>query len=149
MSDPYAVSAHGFMVPVDSEIESYSDIAGASVATTSGSLPADILSSDFPEANADLYSNVADSVQAMESGKADALMESQAVIAQLIEDTGNKYEMLDGEPIRPGFASFGVQQGSDVWLNYLNTFIRNYLNSPEAEESSINWFATDVTETLR
>lgn len=149
MSEPYAVSAHGIMVPKDSAIRAYAELAGAKVSATSGSQPADILQSEFPDADAQLFTNVADSVQALESGKVDALIESQAVIAQLIKDSGDKYRLVEGPPIRPGFASFGVQQGSPVWLNYLNNFIRNYLNSAQAGESSQKWFGVPVADLIR
>lgn len=149
MTRPYAAAGQLVMVPSDSDIESYDDLAGRAVATTRGSVPATILETQFPEAEATLFESVADSIQAIRSNKVDALMESNAVIGEIIRTSGSDFKVVDAPELSPALVSFGVKMGDQLWLNYLDNFIRNYNISARADESYSKWLGTDVPDLLK
>lgn len=149
MTRPYAAEGQVVLVPVSSPIKSYADLAGHSVAATRGSVPATILASKFPEAKATLFEAVADSIQALRSNKVDALMESNSVVAGIMKDSASQFRVLDAPQLSPSFVSFGVKQGDQLWLNYLDNFIMNYNISSGAEESYKKWLGTDVPDLIK
>lgn len=149
MSRPYASEGQLVMVPVSSDIDGYDDLKGRSVAATRGSVPATILEQRFPEAKANLFESVADSIQAIRSGKVDALMESNSVIGEIIQENGNEFRVVDAPQLSPSLVSFGVKMGDQEWLNYLDNFIRNYNITEKADESYNKWLGTDVPELLK
>lgn len=144
MSEPYAASSTVFMVPAGSPISSYADLDGKSVATSRGSVGEQILKATFPNAKIAGFNTTADSIQALKSGKVDALIENNAIIGGLVKNEPSAFKVLDGDPIRPALFSIGVKQGDQTWLNYLNNFIRNYNISGQNEASLQKWFGLDL-----
>lgn len=149
MTRPYASEGQLVVVPAASDINTYDDLAGRNVAATRGSVPASILEMRFPQANASLFEAVADSIQALRSGKVDALMESTAVVADIRDSEGDAVRVLEAPALAPSLVSFGVKMGDQVWLNYLNNFIMNYNISDAANESYNRWLGMDVPELIK
>lgn len=149
MTRPYASEGQLVVVPADSDIRSYDDLTGRNVAATRGSVPATILNTQFPQANASLFEAVADSIQALRSGKVDALMESTAVVADIRDSEGDAVRVLEAPQLAPSLVSFGVKMGDQLWLNYLNNFIMNYNISQGANESYNKWLGMDVPELIK
>jgi polar amino acid transport system substrate-binding protein len=140
MSEPYAASSTVFMVPAGSPISSYADLDGKSVATSRGSVGEQILKASFPNAKITGFNTTADSIQALKSGKVDALIENNAIVGGLVKKEPSAFQVLKGDPIKPALFSIGVKQGDQTWLNYLNNFIRNYNISGQNEASLQKWF---------
>jgi polar amino acid transport system substrate-binding protein len=140
MSEPYAASSTVFMVPAGSPISSYADLDGKSVATSRGSVGEQILKASFPNAKITGFNTTADSIQALKSGKVDALIENNAIVGGLVKNEPSAYQVVKGDPIKPALFSIGVKQGDQTWLNYLNNFIRNYNISGQNEASLQKWF---------
>ncbi len=149
MTRPYAAEGQVVLVPKGSPIASYGDLAGRNVAATRGSVPATVLESRFPDAKASLFEAVADSVQALRSGKVDALMESNSVAAGILKDSGDAFQIVKAPALSPSVVSFGVKMGDQVWLNYLDNFLLNYNISDAANESYRKWLGTDVPELIK
>lgn len=149
MSRPYAAEGQVVLVPAGSDIASYDDIAGRTVAATRGSVPATILESRFPEANASLFEAVADSIQALRSSKVDALMESNSVAQGILADSGDEFVIVDAPQLSPSVVSMGLKQGDQLWLNYVDNFILNYNISDAANDSYNEWLGTDVPELIK
>lgn len=135
---PYAAGGTLIAVPKDSPIKSYDDLAGKSVSASRGSIGEAILASHFPDAKPALFNTFADSVQALRSGKVDALIENNVIVPDLVSGNSS-LRILDGPVLEPSLMSIGVQQGDEVWLDYLNTFIRNYNISGQNEAASQKW----------
>jgi polar amino acid transport system substrate-binding protein len=144
MSDPYAASSTVFMVPSASQINSYADLDGKSVATSRGSVGEQILKSNFPNAKITGFNTTADSIQALKSGKVDALIENNAIVGGLVKNDPSAFRLLKGDPIKPALFSIGVKQGDQTWLNYLNNFIRNYNISGQNEAALQKWFGLSL-----
>lgn len=149
MTRPYAAEGQVVLVPKGSDITSYDDLSGRSVAATRGSVPATILENRFPEANASLFEAVADSVQALRSNKVDALMESNSVALGILEDAPDTFELVEGPELSPSVVSFGVKMGDQLWLNYLDNFLLNYNISDAANDSYNTWLGRDVPELIK
>lgn len=148
MTRPYAAEGQVVLVPKGSDIDSYDDLAGRTVAATRGSVPATILESRFPEAKASLFEAVADSVQALRSAKVNALMESHSVAAGIVADS-DEFTIVDAPELSPSVVSFGVRMGDQLWLNYLNNFLLNYNISDAANDSYNEWLGTDVPDLIK
>lgn len=144
MSEPYAASSTVFMVPAGSPIASYADLDGKSVATSRGSVGEQILKEKFPNAKIAGFNTTADSIQALKSGKVDALIENNAIVGGLVKSDPSGFQVLKGEPIKPALFSLGIKQGDQTWLNYLNNFIRNYTISGQNEASLQKWFGLEL-----
>jgi polar amino acid transport system substrate-binding protein len=148
MSEPYAASSTVFMVPVGSPISSYADLDGKSVATSRGSVGEQILKASFPNAKITGFNTTADSIQALKSGKVDALIENNAIIGGLVKNEPTAFQVLKGDPIKPALFSIGVKQGDQTWLNYLNNFLRNYNISGQNAASLQKWFGLSLPSFL-
>lgn len=145
---PYAVGGTLIAVPADSPIKSYDDLAGKSVSASRGSIGEAILKSHFPQAKPALYNSFADSVQALKSHKVDALIENNVIVPDLVRKD-HSLKILDGPVLEPSLMSMGIQQGDQVWMNYLNTFIRNYNVSGQNEASSQKWLHQPMPDFLK
>lgn len=135
---PYAASGTLIAVPKNSTIRSYADLAGKTVSASRGSIGDQILESQFPKAKPALFNTFADSVQALKSGKVDALIENNVIVPALVAKDPS-IQVLNGPVLSPALFGMGVQQGDQVWLDYLNNFIRNYNVSGQNEAASQKW----------
>ena len=148
MSIPYAAVGTLIAVPTDSTIKNYADLDGKSVSTSRGSTGETILKAQFPNVTAVPFQSYADSLQALKSNKVDALIELNTNLAAFVaEDSG--FRLLDEPAMSPALISMGVKQGDQQWLNYLNTFIRNFNASGANEAVTQKWLHDDMAEFLK
>lgn len=145
---PYAAGGTLIAVPKNSDITSYADLAGKSVSASRGSIGEQILKAQFPKAKPALFNSFADSVQALKSGKVDALIENNVIVPELV-DKDSSIRVLQGPVLSPSLMAMGIQQGDQVWLTYLNNFIRNYNVSGANDESSRKWLHQPMPEFLK
>ncbi len=145
---PYAAGGTLIAVPENSSIRSYGDLAGKSVSASRGSIGEQILESHFPKAKPALFNSFADSVQALKSGKVDALIENNVIVPQLVQKDSN-LRVLQGPVLEPSLMSMGIKQGDQVWMNYLNNFIRNYNVSGQNDTASKKWLSQPMPDFLK
>jgi polar amino acid transport system substrate-binding protein len=145
---PYAAGGTLVAVPAKSPIKTYADLAGKTVSASRGSIGETILKKEFPKAKPGLYNSFADSVQALKSGKVDALIENNVIIPQLVA-SDHAVRVLQGPVLQPSLMSAGIQQGDQVWMDFLNTFIRNYNVSGDNEEASQKWLHQSMPAYLK
>ena len=145
---PYAAGGTLIAVPANSSIHSYADLKGKTVSASRGSIGEAILTSHFPDASPSLFNSFADSVQALKSGKVDALIENNVIVPQLVAQDSS-LRILQGPVLEPSLMSMGIQQGDQVWMDYLNTFIRNYNVSGENDASSQKWLHQPMPDFLK
>lgn len=145
---PYAAGGTLIAVPANSSIHSYADLKGKTVSASRGSIGEAILTSHFPDATPSLFNSFADSVQALKSGKVDALIENNVIVPELVSKDPS-LRILEGPVLEPSLMSMGIQQGDQVWMDYLNTFIRNYNVSGENDASSQKWLHQPMPDFLK
>lgn len=145
---PYAAGGTLVAVPANSSIKSYADLAGKSVSASRGSIGETILKAHFPKAKPALFNSFADSVQALKSHKVDALIENNVIVPELASKDPS-IRVLKGDVLEPSLMSMGIQQGDQKWMNYLDTFIRNYNVSGENEAASQKWLHQPMPSFLK
>ena len=143
MSRPYAAGGSLVLVPADSSIKSYTDLAGKNVAVSRGSSQQTMMEADFPDTTLTPFDTVADAIQALKSGKVDAMPTDGSVAKGLAADDSG-LRVLDGPGLAVSVVSVGVKPGDQLWLNYLNTFIKNYNTSNAGNASYLKWLGEDI-----
>jgi len=149
MSIPYAAAGTRLLVASDSSIKNYKDLNGKSVSAPRGSIAAGLLATNFPKVTAVLFASTADSLQALKSGKVDAYMDGSTTLKAFAENDPTKVKVLDAPDLQSTMVSMGVKQNDQIWLNYLDNFIRSYIGSGENEVAYEKWFGTEMQEFLK
>jgi polar amino acid transport system substrate-binding protein len=137
-TSPYLLGTTLFAVKKSSGIESYADLNGKSVAASQGSIGLVLLKSDFPKVKPLVLAGFADGAQALASGKAQALISDDVTIGQLVESDPS-LKVIPGRPLQPSWVAMGVTTGDQIWLNYVNNFIRTYNISDAGQQSYQKW----------
>ena len=146
-STPYLMASTQIATRKDGKIKSYNDLDGTKVASTQGSQGSDALKTQFSKALPVEFASFADSAQAIKSKKVDSVISDNVTINALIQSDPS-LELLAGPPINPGYTGMGVVTGDWVWLQYLNTFIRNYDISGPGHASYLKWIGQDMPASL-
>lgn len=148
-SEPYASNGMIFLVKTGSAITSFDDLAGKNVSAVRGTTGQTQLEENFPDSTPVLFNTFADSVQALKSGKVDAQLATAAQNRNFVANDPETLAVLDGPVLAPALMSVGVEQGDQLWLNYINVFIRNWINNGQGAASYQKWFGTEIPDTLR
>ena len=138
MSAPSQTVSNIFIVSTTAGIKSYDDLAGKKVSASRGNAGEAILKENFPDSEITLFSSYTDALQALKTGKVDALMEQDIILGAVAAGDPN-LELLKGPTFNPAFMVMGVKQGDQVLLNYLNNFIMNFTLNGENEAASQKW----------
>lgn len=135
---PYDAHGAGVLFKKGTNIKSYGDIAGKKVSVARGSTNDTIVTEKFPTAKIVRFDAIADVISAVKTGKVDAAVESSYTVAQEAKKDSSLQAISD-PPLDPQLVSMGALQNDQVWLNYLNNFIRNLIASGEDEQLHRKW----------
>ena len=135
---PYDAHGAGVLFKKGASIKSYQDIAGKTVSVARGSTNDTILTTDFPSAKPVRFDAISDVISAVKTGKVDAALESSYTVAQAAKQDPS-LQAISQPPLDPQLVSMGVLPGDQVWMNYLNTFIRNLIASGEDNKLHEKW----------
>lgn len=144
---PYKAQGAGVLFLKSNPIKSLKDLDGKSVAVARGSTNDTIITENFPKAKPVRFDNIADALQALKSGKTDAVMEESTTVRDDAAKNSN-LGVLDVPPIDPDLISMGVLPKQQVWLNYLDNFIRNLISSGEDSTLYQKWFHADLPSVI-
>lgn len=142
-TEPYSVAGPLPLYRKDNPIASYDDLAGKKVSVARGSTNDSILTKYFPDTEVVRFDTIADAFMALKTGKVDALLEENPIVYEFAKNNP-ELEALQADPYKPGNIAMAVQKGDHDWLNYLNTFIRNFNSSGDNAELYKKWFGTDL-----
>lgn len=120
--------------PASAAIKSIKDCAGKTIAVSKGSFNDELATKLIPGAKEIIrFDNVSDVYTALQSGKADAVVED-VVLAGYV--TKNQYPNLKvaGDPLSTDFWGIGVRRGDQMWRNWLDGFVFDLLTSGKMEE---------------
>ena len=140
---PYVASGALPLFRKDSPMKSMADLKGKKVSVARGSTNDTLMTKQFPDTTVVRFDTIADAIQAVKSKKVDAVMEGFATVSKAVA-ADPSLAALDVEPISPALISMGVKQGDQVWLNYLNNFIRNLNSSGQNAAIYKKWFKADL-----
>lgn len=143
MTIPYGANTDAVVVVADSPVKTLQDLKGVSVAVSAGSAGESRLKEVVPDAKPVEFNGVADTVQALKSGKTEALVENGTLVHEVLESAPNKYRVLD-QSLGSSLYVIGVKEGDPRWINYLNNFIIEYIGSGKAEKSYQQHFKADL-----
>lgn len=135
---PYDAHGAGVLFKKGADIKSYEDIAGKSVSVARGSTNDTILTTDFPSAKVVRFDAISDVISAVKTGKVDAALESSYTVAQAAKQDPD-LQAISTPPLDPQLVSMGVLPGDQVWINYLNNFIRNLIATGEDNRLHEKW----------
>ncbi|MDQ6754935.1 MAG: transporter substrate-binding domain-containing protein [Actinomycetota bacterium] len=144
---PYIASGALPLFRKDNPINSIADLKGKKVSVARGSTNDTLVTKQFPDTTVVRFDTIADAVQAVKSGKVDAVMEGFATVrAAAAKDPS--LQVLDVEPISPALISMGVKQGDEAWVSYLNNFIRNLNSSGDNQALYKKWFNANLPQVI-
>lgn len=145
---PYFAAGASVLYSIDNPIESYDELAGLSVSVARGSTNDTIMTQDFPDTEIVRFETIADAIAALRAGQVDAAVEGRATVIQEAERDDN-LEAIDEPPLRPSLISMGAPQGDQVWINYLDNFIRNLNASGTNADLYREWLDDDLSELIQ
>jgi len=141
-TDPYVVASEALLVRKDSGISSAKDLPGKTVATVKGSTNADVLKEKGINVKTQEYDSSQAAILAVKQGQADTMIEDsnflayQAKLSPELKVTSDALVPLE-------YNAFGVKQGDQVWINYLNGFLFRLDASGENKVLYRQWFGVD------
>ncbi|MGH3813708.1 MAG: transporter substrate-binding domain-containing protein [Pseudonocardiaceae bacterium] len=144
---PYAAAGASVLYSSDNPISSYDQLSGKRVAVARGSTNDLIMTEDFPDTEVVRFETIADAVAALKAGKVDATVEGEATVTAEA-DKSSELEKVDAPPLKPSLISMGVLPGDQVWLNYLNNFIRNLNSSGTNDELHRKWLGIPLSDVI-
>lgn len=140
---PYDAHGAGVLYRKGKPIKSYQDLAGKTVAVARGSTNDTIMTKDFPDTKVTRFESIADAIAALKAGKVDACVESFVTVQQEAAKDPS-LGAVEGQPLKPALVSMGALPGDQIWINYLNNFIRNLVASGEDQRLHQKWLHNDL-----
>lgn len=144
---PYIADGASVLYRSGENIDDYEDLSDMSVSVTRGSTNDTIVTEEFPDADIVRFESIADAIAAVKSDKVDAAVEGRATVLQEAEKEEDLVA-LDQPPLRPSLISMGVLPDDQIWLDYLNNFIRNLNASGTNEALYQKWFDESLPEVI-
>jgi polar amino acid transport system substrate-binding protein len=141
-SDPYVVAGETLLVKKSGKISGIGDLSGKTVAVTKGSTNGDAVKAGNPKAKIQEYDTSAAAVLAVKQGQADAMVEdSNFLNYQAKLDSSLKVTHQSVVPLE--YNAIGVRAGDPTWLQWINTWLREFNTSGENKALYEKWFGTD------
>lgn len=141
-SDPYIVAGEVMLVKKSSGISTLNDLSGKTVAVTKGSTNGDAVKAGNPEAKIQEYDTSSAGVLAVKQGQADAMVEdSNFLNFQAKSDSSLKVTKDSVVPLE--YNGIGVPLGDATWLQWVNTWLREFNTSGQADSLYKKWFGVD------
>jgi polar amino acid transport system substrate-binding protein len=146
-TDPYVVASEALLVNKGSGISSAKDLRGKTVATVKGSTNADVLNDLGIDVRTDEYDTSQAAILAVKQRQADTMIEDSNFLAYQAK-LNPSLEVTKDALVPLEYNAFGVKQGDQVWLNYLNQFLFRLNASGENKQLYNKWFGVDPTYPL-
>lgn len=140
-TDPYVVATQSLLVKVDSGIKSVADMNGRTVATVKGSTNGDAVTNANPATKVQEFDSASAAILAVGQGQADAMVEDSNYLAYQAKLNAGLTVTTD-ELVPLEYNAFGVKQGEQIWLNWLNQFLFRLNASGRNAELYNKWFGS-------
>ncbi|MCR9003166.1 transporter substrate-binding domain-containing protein [Rahnella perminowiae] len=138
-TNPYVVASEAMLVRKESGIKSAHDMAGKTIATVKGSTNGDEVRSMGIDVKIQEYDSSQAAILAVKQGQADAMIEDNNFLAY--QAKLDPTLAVTNEALVPlEYNAFGVKQGDQAWLNYLNEFLFEINASGENARLYQKWF---------
>jgi len=147
-TDPYVVATQALLVRTGGGIKSLDDMKGGTVAVVKGSTNADVLRDRGIDVKAAEFDSSQAAVLAVKQGQADAMVEDSNYL-QYQAKLNPGLEVVTSQLVPLEYNAFGVKQGDQVWIDYLNLFLFQLNTSGKNLELYRKWFGADPRFPLR
>jgi putative glutamine transport system substrate-binding protein len=127
-SDTYYVAGQSLLVKNDSDVQGIDNLKGKTVATVKGSTSEKNIRAKAPEATVELYDTYADAVQALQSGRADAVTTDDIILYGFQSKNQQQLKVVGGQFTKEPYA-IGVKKGNKELLDVVNATIREMKES--------------------
>lgn len=139
-SDCYYVAGQSLLVPVNSDITGVDKLAGKTVGTVKGSTSEKNIRTKAPDAKVELFDTYSEAVQAMQSGRVDAVTTDDIILYGFQKKNPDKFKVVGGQFTKEPYAG-GVKKGNTELLNEINAAIRDLKQSGKWAEIYKKWIA--------
>ncbi|MFV0461932.1 MAG: transporter substrate-binding domain-containing protein [Nostocoides sp.] len=140
-TDPYVVATQSLLVKSDSGINDVAGMTGKTVATVKGSTNGDAVTSVNPKAKVQQFDSASAAILAVQQGQADAMVEDSNYLAYQVK-LDPKLKVTNDALVPLEYNAFGVKQGEQTWLNWLNGFLFRLNASGKNVELYEKWFGS-------
>ena len=141
-TNPYVVASEALLVKKSSGIKSINDMSNRTIATVKGSTNGDEVRALNMQVKIQEFDSSEAAILAVKQGQADAMIEDNNFLAY--QATLDPDLTVTNEALVPlEYNAFGVKQGDQVWLDYLNLFLFNTNASKLNAQLYKKWFGTD------
>jgi polar amino acid transport system substrate-binding protein len=147
-TDPYVVATEGLLVRAGSGITSLESMKGRTVAVVKGSTNADVLRERGVDVKVAEFDSSQAAVLAVKQGQADAMVEDSNYL-QYQAKLNPGLQVVTSNLVPLEYNAFGVKQGDQVWVDYLNQFLFDLSASGKNVELYRKWFGVDPRFPLR
>ncbi|HEY0605266.1 MAG TPA: glutamate ABC transporter substrate-binding protein [Herpetosiphonaceae bacterium] len=127
-SDTYYVAGQSLLVKKGSDVQNIDGVKGKVVATVKGSTSEKNIREKAPEATVELYDTYADAVQALQSGRADAVTTDDIILYGFQSQNPDQLEVVGGQFTKEPYA-IGIKKGSTELTEVVNTTLREIKDS--------------------
>jgi putative glutamine transport system substrate-binding protein len=142
-SDAYYVAGQSLLVPIDSAIADVKGLEGKTVGTVKGSTSEKQIRVFAPGATIELFDTYSEAVQAMESGRVEAVTTDDIILYGFAKRSPDKFKVVGGQFTQEPYAA-GVKKGNAALLNEVNAAIRDLKSSGKWAESYKKWVSETV-----
>lgn len=124
-SGPYMADGQGILVRDDNtSIEGEDDLAGHAVCSITGSTPVQYLKENHPDVDTVEFDNMAQCVEALTAGQADAVSTDQALLIGYTTLAPGELKVVGERFTEEGFG-IGMAKGNDSLRQYINELLEN------------------------
>ncbi len=140
-SDGYYDSGFLIMVPVDSEIESFADLEGKTLAVRTGTSAADYARDNFTNTTLRQFPNIDNAYLELRTGRVDAAMHDTPNVLYYIATAGDGAVKAVGEQMMAHQYGIGFPKGSEL-VAPVNQVLANMREDGRYDEIYMKWFGT-------
>ncbi len=140
-SDGYYDSGFLIMVPVDSEIESFADLEGKTLAVRTGTSAADYARDNFTNTTLRQFPNIDNAYLELRTGRVDAAMHDTPNVLYYIATAGDGAVKAAGEQMMAHQYGIGFPKGSEL-VAPVNQVLANMREDGRYDEIYMKWFGT-------
>ena len=126
-SDTYATGVQTVIVPIDSDIETIDDLQGKLIGCQESTTGYIYCSDDYGEDMVTAFPNGANAVQALLSGKVDAVVIDSQPAQEFVAQNAGKLKMLDTEYVTEDYA-IGVSKDNAALRDAVNNALKELID---------------------
>jgi len=143
-SDGYYDSGFRLMVPADSNVESWDDLAGKTLAVKTGTSASDWAEENLPDTELRKFPNIDNAYLELRTGRVDAAMHDTPNVLYYIASAGNGQVKAVGDQMMAHQYGIGFPKGSDL-VGQVNEALSNMRADGRYDAIYAKWFGEEGT----